>query len=544
MVKKILPVAILLLLSWLGLKAIFETSLYSAHDIWHNIARFHHYFAALQNGQFPPYWIANMAYGYGYPLFFFSYPLPWITGSVFLTLGIPLPIAFKLIVFLTFFLSGYFMYLLVQKITSDKIASITAAILYLFAPYHFLTVFISSSIGTLFIFMFLPLFILGLYLIFSGKLKSGIILTSLASSGLILSHLLTIVFILPVVIFLSIGFILNNPKLNRAKTLKGLIFSGLLALLLCAFYLIPAIFYSKYTAISDIGGFSDLVKNNFVNFNQLAYSKWGTGPITSYAKDGEISFQVGIAQWISIIGLLIISFLSKKNRPLNILILSCFALVIFLMLDPSAFLWNLAINFIAVDYPFRGLLSAVFLASLSAGLVLAFIKYKFLKIGLSLALVLIALYTNRHHTKIIMAVDNSYLDFVASEVTTNTFNEYRPKNSDLVFKLEGKIIDDQNLQPLPAYQNSFETGWNFEATQSSNVSLSQFSFPGQTLYINNLKTSYLPDDYGRINFPVEKGQYDAKVVFEPTSLILFSKLLTALGLISLAILAFRKNILK
>lgn len=121
MVRKHLgPVLIILIFSLVGIKALFYPGLYSAHDIWHQVARFYHYSKAVSDGQIPPYWIGNLANGYGYPLFFFSYHLPWILGLPFLGLGISIPETLKILFVFSYILSGIFMYLLVNGILKTK----------------------------------------------------------------------------------------------------------------------------------------------------------------------------------------------------------------------------------------------------------------------------------------------------------------------------------------------------------------------------------------------------------------------------------------
>src|SRR5438270_619418 len=86
---------LIMLFSIMGMKALFHPGLFTAHDIWHQVARLYYYNLAVSDGQFPPYWISTLANNYGYPLFFFSYHLPWLLALPLLNLGIDIPTVLK-----------------------------------------------------------------------------------------------------------------------------------------------------------------------------------------------------------------------------------------------------------------------------------------------------------------------------------------------------------------------------------------------------------------------------------------------------------------
>lgn len=88
---------IILTFALIGMKALFHPGLFTAHDIWHQVARIYYYFQAVSDGQIPPYWISTLASGLGYPLFFFSYHLPWIISLPFLKVGFDIPSSLKIL---------------------------------------------------------------------------------------------------------------------------------------------------------------------------------------------------------------------------------------------------------------------------------------------------------------------------------------------------------------------------------------------------------------------------------------------------------------
>ena len=82
---------IILLFSVWGMKALLHPGLFTAHDIWHQVVRLYYYYQAVNDGQIPPYWISQLANSFGYPLFFFSYHMPWIIGVILTKIGFDIP---------------------------------------------------------------------------------------------------------------------------------------------------------------------------------------------------------------------------------------------------------------------------------------------------------------------------------------------------------------------------------------------------------------------------------------------------------------------
>lgn len=528
-----LALSVILLFSLFGMKALFHAGLFTAHDIWHQVVRFYYYFQAVNDGQFPPYWIGQLANDFGYPLFLFSYHLPWIIGVSLLKSGLDLPTVIKTLFFLSYLTSGIFMYFFINNLLKNKLSALLSSILYLWLPYHFLIIFVGASMGITFVFVFLPLIFLGMHLTREGS-KFGILILALGLSGIILSHIMHLVFLFPtLVIFFLWEFISSKDRYNF---LKNTCFGVALGILISSFYLIPATYYSKSTRVQQETGFSELYKRNFINFNQLVYSKWGYGPIINNAKDGENSFQLGFAQWISILCLcFLISFkkISKNYRSLGISLLIAFAISVFLMLDWSKPIWKITLKYTTVDFPFRLLLPATFIASIGAGIVLLNIAKRWRNLFF-VALVFIAIYTNRNHLNVNQYTNfpiSSYLS-LESEVTTNTFNEYLPIQAEakLLNKPWQEIVGE-NVSSSQVIKSTNQLSFNVSVTQEGTASAGQFYFPGQTLYVDGKKLEYNIDKEGRIRFNIQPGKHRVEIKYEDTLLVKIAKGLSIIGIL-------------
>lgn len=89
-----------------------------------------------RNGVFFPRWAPNMAFGYGYPLFDFAPPLPYIIAETFHLLGADFETAIKLLSILCFYLACLGMYLFSRELL-DPGPALLAAAAYIYTPFVF-----------------------------------------------------------------------------------------------------------------------------------------------------------------------------------------------------------------------------------------------------------------------------------------------------------------------------------------------------------------------------------------------------------------------
>lgn len=513
--RNLIFLVIIVVFSLVGIKALFTPALYSAHDIWHQVARLFWYQKAVSEGQFPPYWIGNLAQGLGYPLFLFSYHLPWLAALPLLRLGLDIGTTIKTLLIVAYLLSGIFMYLFAESLLKNKVAALLASLLYLWAPYRFLVNLVSASMGVAFIFVFLPVLLWGIY-------EGRVILIAIGLSGVILSHFASLPSLTPLILIFVLFF---WPKINRRNLFLGIA----LGFSLSSFYLVPALYYRPLTR-----GFGELYKSNFVNLSQLIYSKWGYGIIGTSAKEGVISFQIGMAQWISVLGVfaLLIKRKAREKRAATAF-LAIFLVSIFFMLDVSRPIWDLINRFISIDYPTRFMAPAVLSASIFSGFVYVSLKKRWRLLFWG-GLILLALYTNRNHLRVNMYTNYPVSLYVDSEVTTTSSHEYLPTWADISLLSEKRrSIVEPSLPVTNLSQNTRELSFSIDIPKETKISINHFSYPGINLYVDEKKVSYETDRRGRISLRLPKGRYEISVKFEETEVIKLGKILTTLGIFGL-----------
>ncbi|NCN50960.1 MAG: hypothetical protein GW925_00735 [Candidatus Pacebacteria bacterium] len=532
-------IIVLLLLFSLTLFAsfpLFHSELFSAHDIWHQVARLYHYNEVVLAGDFPPRWVASLASGYGYPLFIFSYHLPWLFALPLTLSCVSIFTSIRVLFIFGLLTSATSMYVLLFRITKKNWASFVGATIYVWAPYHFLSVYVAAAIGTVFMFALLPLLFLGIHLTFDRSYKWGILAIATAISGSVLTHLMTLAMIAPfAVIFFATQAIKKKSIIKKSSITLGAV---LLGLLISAFYLLPLLAYlPNITASAEGGGLSNNFQRYFPSLRQLIYSTWGYGPIISNAKDGDISMQIGIAQWLSF-GLSVVLLFATNLKFLNKLVhkshlqtiigyCTLFILSIYFMLDFSLPFWNFTTKFIALDFPFRLLLLSVFSGSMLATLSLASLENKQLQIFSGIALVLIALYTNRNHRNVNMYTQYALEEYVGAETTTNTYHEYLPITAK-------KELLNTSRENIVIRNNRLIT--KLKPTDKGVISLHQFSFPGIAVTVDGESAQYETDDLGRVAVDIPENSDEIEVFFQKNKITKFSEFLSMASIVIIFVL--------
>ncbi len=107
----------------------------TAADIPIHLYRTMEYERAWAPGVIAPRWAPNLAYGYGYPLFVFAPPLPYLLGVGLHQLGFSFTAALKALIILTIPLYAIGMYLFVRDALKSVQAGLIAATAYAFAPF-------------------------------------------------------------------------------------------------------------------------------------------------------------------------------------------------------------------------------------------------------------------------------------------------------------------------------------------------------------------------------------------------------------------------
>ena len=176
-------------LSIFTLKDLLKPGYFTSHDGIHQVPRLYYFDQAVRDGQIPPRWAGGLLNGFGYPLFIFSYHMPWIIAEPVYLIGFSIFDSIKITFIIGFLLSGISMFYL-QRQLFGRFAALVGTIMYLFAPFRFSNIFVRAAIGDATVFIFPPIVFLALSKIMNSEKISmfWICVGAIALSGLLLSH--------------------------------------------------------------------------------------------------------------------------------------------------------------------------------------------------------------------------------------------------------------------------------------------------------------------------------------------------------------------
>lgn len=564
----------IILLSFFAIKPLFAPGFFSMHDDT-QIARVFTMAEALKDGQFPVRVVEHLGYDYGYTIFNFYAPFSYYVGAGFVLLGFSPVVATKFMIGIGIVAAGIFMYLFAKQFWG-RVGGVVAGVLYVYAPYHAVNVYVRGAIGEMWAYAFIPLLFYGFYKLYrslrdDGKLESKeqkshvwkyITITAVGFAGVILSHNLTAMMVTP---FLGLVFVVFSFQFLRKKQYRAvasLLFALVLGLSLSAFYFLPALFEMKYADVGSVlGGGSDF-RDHFLCPIQFWYSPWGYGGSVPGCLDG-LSFQLGKVHIVlTLVTLFLLPWIFIKNRVLFYgvsVVFACLGAVLFFMVSQSTFIWEIVSPMEYFQFPWRFLVLASFCMSFLAGGVVFIEKVKSGSV-FPLRIVTPVL------VGICLAVSLGFYGryFVPQFVTENPQRQEDPEIIEFDISrisdeyLPQHISQPQRREDVPQREIEVREGSatfttimeksqmiraRAEVDEPSTVVFHTAAFPAWKLYRDGQEQPYEVVD-GKIQTVLPKGQYDLLLRFEQTGIekIGNSLSLVSLLVLSIGIILHRKNL--
>lgn len=224
---------------WIGLPG-------SGHDTVIHVAWQRAFSSQLWGGELYPRWLADMNTGLGSPAFFIYPPVsqfvaavlaPWSDSFawVYQRIGIAATVAF--------IGSGIGGYLWLRKLTSNSVSALVGAMVFLAAPYHlFIDTYYRSAYAELWAFTWAPFSLLAIHFM-RDRARLGLILYSVATSALLLSHAPSCIALLPA--YIAYAALLSIIHKQKGIFLWTCVATGI-AILLAGAYLGTALTHQVY----------------------------------------------------------------------------------------------------------------------------------------------------------------------------------------------------------------------------------------------------------------------------------------------------------
>lgn len=504
------------------------------HDGQDHVARIANFYQNLTDGVLVPRWAPNLNWGYGHPILMFLYPVSSYTASFFHFLGFSFVDSLKLLFAVSFIASGLTMYLWMKEQVSRE-AGFVAALLYLYAPYRFVDLYVRGAIGEHVAFIFPPLVLYFLLKLAKHQSQRSLFLGSLSFAGLILSHNAISLIFLPI-IFLYTLFLSFQTKSRNSFAF----FASLLILLgfgLAAFFWVPAFFEGKYT-LRDIVS-KGAYFSNFQDIGRFFYSEW------SYGGTGVFSVQIGIVQWFVVfLSAISLPFLWKRDKKTGVVVvglLLAFCIGLFLMVPISDFLWKTLTLLQNFQFPWRFLSLTVFVAAVLGGFLTVLIPKRFMTITVGGLVFLLLVSSKSHwHAKDYIVRDESFYTGIYNG-TTDTgesapiwsvrFMEKRAAAPREVVQGSATITNEKRSSIVHEYK--------IVADSKARVRENTLYFPGWQVYVDGVSVPLEfqdPRHRGLMTFFVEKGPRDVSVRFSETRLRFVADIVSVVSFIALFVM--------
>lgn len=360
----------LLLLVLIVFKALLQPGFYESHDGLFHLIRVEAMAHELFLGQFPVRMAGELAYGRGYPVFNYAYPLFHYFAAGLVLLGLTAQDAIKVVVLLSSWLSVWAGYKWVRCFFEKK-AALTGAVLLLLVPYRFLITLVIGSFGTILAWAMAMVVLWAMSEVMVRQKEKYLGLVSLGVAGLIPAHNVTALIFAPVIAIYGLAL----ARWYKKGWYKLVIF-GLLGAVMAAWFWLPAIAEMDWVKLSNHNAVD--YQQHWPTLRQVIYSRWGYGYSGSGDDDG-MSFMLGITQW-AVLGLSVVALMvtllrkqqkKEKTKTKMALVFGGVVLLgLYLMLPMSEWLWQRVNILTQIQFPWRWLIvSAVGVSFLAAWLV-------------------------------------------------------------------------------------------------------------------------------------------------------------------------------
>ena len=507
-----------------------------------HIARAYGTYESIKNGNFKI--IESLSNGFGYSWNLFYGPLTTY-GIIIINLFINnFIISYKILVYILLFLSGIFMYKLMNQMTANRNISLLAASMYILAPYHLTDLYVRNALGEFASFVFIPLVFLGLYNLFNAEDKNYYL--TIGAAGLILTHNISTAI---TAIFAIIYVFTNIMKFKNKKIIKDFIINVLFIILITSFFWIPLLetkMSADYAAYQEgvmatpesVQARGLEIKNLFVTFI-----------------NEEFVFEIGPCLILLAFSIMSLRNLERlKKEYILFLIFSILSLFMATKYFPWKYLPNI---FSMIQFPWRMLeFSAFFLSIVCSINAFVIIKRFNLKDVLIMIIILlmyvIALnpFVNISEEKII-PIENiekqGYFSGRQDEITAGAARgEYLPSKAhddkfylatreNLVYVISGKAIIEDEQKTRNKMQFKVK---NKEETE---YELPYIYYPGYEIRLDGIIIENHETEKGFLGFRLEdKTEAVIEVQYVGTKLMNLSYIVSLIGIISFIVI----NIIK
>lgn len=499
----------------------------------------------LKSGIFPPRFVPDLSFGFGYPLFNFIYPFPYYLGELFHLIGLSLVNSTKAVLFLSIPVSAVTMFLFLKRFLKSDLA-LSGSLIYAYLPYRSTEIFIRGDIGEALSFVFFPLIALSIFELTKGIEKNRrrfIGLGGISVALLILTHNIAAYMFLPFALLLGILFIIFI-KPERTKRIVNFVLIFVLGGLGSVYFWFPALRDSPLMKYDTVYNYWDY----FPSIKRLIVPYFGYGGFPT------MSFFIGVAAFISIIfgSFFLIKYFKKIEIENRIIFLwSAIVLIVslFMMNYRSIFIWKIVPLLPYFQFPWRFLMMVVFVSPIFL-IGLNNIKHRtFVAVGIGI-FAIVTTVSYFHPQDYLGRGDAYYLSRYipvpfASDLYKTQDEEYlrlpkatiiRPdKDYPVAYSDENEIKNITVINPLSSVIQ-------VDSVKPFTINYSKYNFPGWNALLDGKNTQIKSGSpFGQITINVPPGNHTVRIFFRETSINICLDILSVISIISCLFLVIYHN---
>ncbi len=547
--SSIWPALVIFIFCLLAIKPLFIFGFFPIHDD-EQVARIFEMNTVVFQGQFPPRWVPDLGFGYGYPLFNFYPPFVYYLGVAVHLLGFSYINTTKVIIGIGFFLSGFFMYLWTKN-RFGILAGLFSALLYIYVPYHSVDIYVRGALSEFFSFVWIPAVFWSLDRLAKEQSKKNIFVTSVLLCLVVLTHSLVMlqfsIFLLLYMLYLLYEHRNNFKRLSISFLIVGIVGFGL-----TSYFAIPSVLEKQYTLVDTI--LTKQLANYAIHFvcpNQFWNSPWGYGGSIAGCVDG-LSFQVGklhlILAGVAVCSVLAGWFFKKRQSGVIVLIIGMFCFSLVIQTEYSKFIWDKISPLWYIQFPWRFLLFSAVFSSFLGGYLLSIVE-KFYAKSAIICFILLSLgtvyfirndfrpqtylaLTDDHYLKgndITWRVSGLSYEYVPKEVATKISNM-----GTTVLAISKKDIPRNPFTVVSGHMElsllgntAIEKNLTTRVTMPGVLQVNSYAFPGWKVLVDGKEQTYNDaNSLHLIQIPLSTGQHRIRVIFTNTPIRTKSNLLS------------------
>ncbi|MCO5245838.1 MAG: 6-pyruvoyl-tetrahydropterin synthase-related protein [Anaerolineae bacterium] len=355
---------------------------FRAHDADHTVFYLIEFDASIRDGILWPRWSPDHAMGYGYPFWVVYAPLAYFAAEVFHLLGVGFTASIKIVMALSALFGGWGMYALLRRWWGrngiGRGAALVGGLVYVYAPYHLLTLYVRAAFAEYVAMAWFPWVILAFDDVVEWGGLRRIALAALALGALFLTHSATLMVFTPLLaIYLLFALVRKTIRQRREQeswrqvigSFAQVVAAGLLAVGLAAIFLLPLAAEQGAVQQKDWVAENYLYQKHFVWPNQFVDPFWGfgfsddpTGP-----NDG-MSFQLGIVGVVLALVAAVVGLRRASHRRGQTAFFVVALLAVLLLMMPLARpVWDAFGPAALIQFPWRLLSTASLFLAILAG---------------------------------------------------------------------------------------------------------------------------------------------------------------------------------